>query len=47
MRFISHDLAVVEYICDAVIVLYLGRIMGWGQLRISMPASSTPILAES
>ncbi len=27
MLFISHDLAVAEYLCDRVIVLYLGRIM--------------------
>jgi peptide/nickel transport system ATP-binding protein len=27
MLFISHDLAVVEYICDMMIVLYLRRIM--------------------
>ncbi len=27
MLFITHDLGVVEYICDRVIVLYLGRVM--------------------
>jgi peptide/nickel transport system ATP-binding protein/oligopeptide transport system ATP-binding protein len=27
MLFISHDLTVVEYLCDRAIVLYLGRIM--------------------
>jgi peptide/nickel transport system ATP-binding protein len=27
MLFISHDLDVVEYICDRVVVLYLGKVM--------------------
>jgi peptide/nickel transport system ATP-binding protein len=27
MLFISHDLDVVEYLCDRIVVLYLGRIM--------------------
>jgi peptide/nickel transport system ATP-binding protein len=27
MLFISHDLDVVEYLCDRVVVLYLGRVM--------------------
>jgi oligopeptide/dipeptide ABC transporter ATP-binding protein len=28
--FISHDLSVVEYLCDDIVVLYLGRIMEMG-----------------
>jgi peptide/nickel transport system ATP-binding protein len=27
LLFISHDLDVVEYLCDRVVVLYLGRVM--------------------
>lgn len=27
MLFISHDLDVVEYLCDRVVVLYLGRVV--------------------
>src|SRR5690606_4841326 len=27
MLFIAHDLGVVEYLCDEVIVMYLGRVM--------------------
>ena len=27
MLFISHDLDVVEYLCDRVVVLYLGQVM--------------------
>ena len=27
MLFVSHDLSVVEYICDGIIVMYLGKVM--------------------
>ncbi|MCX8501780.1 MAG: ATP-binding cassette domain-containing protein [Alphaproteobacteria bacterium] len=33
LLFISHDLEVVEYLCDRVIVLYLGRIMEVAPVR--------------
>ena len=31
--FIAHDLSVVEYLCDEVVVLYLGRVMERGPRR--------------
>jgi peptide/nickel transport system ATP-binding protein len=33
MLFISHDLAVVEYLCDEIVVMYLGRVMERGPSR--------------
>ena len=42
MLFIAHDLAVVEYISDRVIVLYLGRIMEVGPARSLIGAPKHP-----
>jgi oligopeptide/dipeptide ABC transporter ATP-binding protein len=33
MLFISHDLSVVEYACDEIVVMYLGRVMERGASR--------------
>jgi peptide/nickel transport system ATP-binding protein len=33
MLFIAHDLSVVEYLCDDVVVMYLGRVMESGPSR--------------
>ena len=33
LLFISHDLDVVEYLCDRIVVLYLGRVMEVGPAR--------------
>jgi peptide/nickel transport system ATP-binding protein len=30
MLFISHDLDIVEYLCDRIVVLYLGKVMEIG-----------------
>src|SRR5690606_35918261 len=30
MLFVAHDLAVVDYLCDEVVVMYLGRVMERG-----------------
>ena len=37
--FIAHDLSVVEYLCDEIVVLYLGRVMERGPAR---PIYTTP-----
>ncbi|KAB0677222.1 ABC transporter ATP-binding protein [Aureimonas leprariae] len=33
MLFVAHDLSVVEYLCDEVVVMYLGRVMERGPSR--------------
>jgi peptide/nickel transport system ATP-binding protein len=33
MLFISHDLDVVEYLCDRIVVLYLGKVMETGSAQ--------------
>ena len=42
MLFISHDLDVVEYLCDRIVVLYLGKVM-----EIAPAARDVPRAAAS
>ena len=42
MLFIAHDLSVVEYLCDDVVVMYLGRVMERGRAAASTPLRVTP-----
>jgi oligopeptide/dipeptide ABC transporter ATP-binding protein len=42
MLFISHDLSVVEYICDRVVVLYLGHVMEMGPVERIFAAPRHP-----
>ncbi|SFZ83790.1 peptide/nickel transport system ATP-binding protein [Devosia enhydra] len=42
MLFIAHDLSVVEYLCDDVVVMYLGRVMERGPSRKVYAASRHP-----
>jgi len=34
LLFVAHDLAVVDYLCDEIVVMYLGRIMEKGPTRL-------------
>jgi len=50
MLFISHDLDVVEYLCDRIVVLYLGKVMevaGAGELYRSPQHPYTEALLEA
>src|SRR5918998_1745331 len=42
MLFIAHDLSVVEYLCDEVVVMYLGRVMERGPSRSVYAAPRHP-----
>ncbi|HTV70891.1 MAG TPA: ABC transporter ATP-binding protein [Rhizobiaceae bacterium] len=42
LLFIAHDLSVVEYLCDEVVVMYLGRVMERGPSRLVYGAPRHP-----
>jgi len=42
MLFISHDLDIVEYLCERVVVLYLGKVMEIGPAQALYAAPKHP-----
>ena len=44
--FISHDLNVVEYMSDRVMVMYLGQVVETGPVRADLPSPAPPLHAR-
>jgi len=42
LLFIAHDLSVVEYLCDQIVVMYLGRVVEYGPAHALYRAPSHP-----
>ena len=45
MLFISHDLDVVEYLCDRIVVLYLGKVMEVAPADGAVPGAAASLHA--
>ena len=45
MLFISHDLDIVEYLCDRIVVLYLGKVMEIAPATGHVPDAAAPLHA--